>query len=72
METNSNPCSPFKASTTVTGDDDGIFMEDTLPLERSFEVSEEEEGFQESNLEISWKMEVEMLDFRARKALHAS
>ena len=72
METNSDPGSPLKASFPVTGDDYGIFMEDTLPLERSFEVSEEEEGRQETNLETSLNKEAEMLDNRARTLLHTS
>ena len=72
METISNPGSPLRASTPVVEDDDGIFLEDKLPLERSQEVSEEEGGRQETNLEASLKMEAEMLDNRARRILHAS
>ena len=34
METISNPGSPLRASTPMSGEeDDGIFMEDTLPLD---------------------------------------
>ena len=53
----------------ITGEDDGIFLEDTLPLERSFEENEDEELTQETNLEISLRKEAEMLESRARGAL---
>ena len=73
MEMISDAGSPLRASTPVAEeDDDSIFLEDTLPLERSIEVSEEEGGRQETNLEASLKMEAEMLDNRARRILHAS
>ena len=55
---------------TSNWEDDGMFIEDTLPLERRFELNEEEEASQETNLEISWKMEAEMLESRARGALY--
>ena len=69
MEKMSNLGSPLRASTPITGEDDGIFLEDTLPLERSFEEYEDEELTQETNLEISWRKEAEMLESRARGAL---
>ena len=70
METMSNPGSLQRASTPITGEDDGIFLEDTLPLERGFEENEDEELTKETNLEISWRKEVEMLESRARGALY--
>lgn len=73
METTSNPVSPLRASTPVTeNEDDGIYLEDTLPWETSFEVSKEEDERQETSLEASWRMEAEMIDSRAKELLRAS
>jgi len=55
MKTISDPGSPKRASSPIARDDDSIFLEDTLPLERSFEDNYDEALMQETNLERSWR-----------------
>jgi len=69
METISNPGSLVRTSTQMLGkSDDGIFLEDSL----LGEGSSEEEKIVETNLEASWRKDVEMLDAMVMRVLHAS
>ena len=69
METIFNPGSPVRAFTPILGDsDNGIFLEDSAIGEGDLE----EDSRMETNLEASWREEVERLAAHAKRVLHTS
>ena len=76
METGTSeedPRLPVCSPTPVTlEEEEDIHLQDTLPLEKTQGDSEEEEGSEERNLEISLRMEANILEDRTKKAMHTA